>query len=74
MKVWLVKRMGDIGYDEYDAKVVLAWTEEGARRVAALRTGDEGASEWTDPQRSIVYEVRTDGEREEVVLDSFRAG
>jgi hypothetical protein len=74
MKIWLVKRMEKIGYDEFDAKVVCAWTEEGARHVASLRTADEGKSAWTDPSRSMVTEVRTDGEHEEVVLESFCAG
>lgn len=74
MKIWLVKRMEPIGYDEYDAKVVAAHDEAGARRLAALWTADEGKATWLDPERSMVTEVRTDGEHEEVILDSFCAG
>jgi len=32
MKLWLVKRTGRIGYDEYDSMVVAAETEEEARK------------------------------------------
>lgn len=74
MKIWLIRRMGDIGYDEFDAKVVAANDEEGARRIASIRTGDEGATEWLDPKRSMVTEVRTDEDHEVVILESFCAG
>lgn len=74
MKIWLIKRMEETHYDEYDAKVVSAFDEAGARRVAALKVGDEGELPWQDEGRSMVTEIglAKDPEHEQVILESFQ--
>ena len=43
MKFWLLTRISDhVIYDAYDAKLVIAPSEEIARKEANLETGDEG--------------------------------
>jgi hypothetical protein len=69
--------MGDwIGLDEFDAKVVSACDEGSARRLAALKVGDEGKECWLDESRSMVTEIglARDPEHEQVILESFHAG
>ncbi len=75
MKLWLITRMEEHGYDEFDAKVVSAPDESEARRIAALRTGDEGQGAWLEPGRSMVTEIGTarDSEHAQVILESFNA-
>ena len=70
-KVWLLRRPGSIGYDEYDSKVVVAHTQEDARYWANVNTGDEGMI-WNDPNEVLCSEI--DYEHEYVLLESFNAG
>lgn len=77
MKLWLIKRReDDVGYDEYDAKVIAAPDEAAVRRLASLKTGDEGNSAWLEPTYSMVTEIglALDPEHEQVILESFNAG
>lgn len=73
MHLWLVERTDQVGYDEYDAKLVRAPDCESARRHASHKVGDEGASAWLDHERSKVTRVREDG-KAGVILESFNAG
>ena len=76
MKLWLIRRMEHVGYDEYDAKVIAAHSEEGVRGLAAINTGDEGKDAWLNSGRSMITEVglARDPEHEQVILESFNAG
>jgi hypothetical protein len=67
---------GDIGYDEYDAMVVSAYTEGSARVVACLRTGEGGDEPWRNPNKTMVTELgdARDKEHEQIILGSFNAG
>jgi hypothetical protein len=68
----LTRTGNDVGYDEYDAKIVRAGREQEARRIANLRTGDEGAV-WDNPDRVDCVAVDLVGDSEEI-LGSFCAG
>lgn len=76
MKLWLIERLDDVGYDEYDGKVIAAPNAERVREIAALVVGDEGKSAWLSPERSQIEELGTalDAAFEGVVLASYRAG
>lgn len=71
MKIWILRRKDQIGYDEYDGKVVVAEDEWRARDIANRRVGDEGRI-WDDPTIVICDEV--DNDIEGIVLASFCAG
>lgn len=70
--LYLLKRTGRIGYDEYVEKLVRAGTEAEARTVANEEPGDEGAI-WNNPAQVRCEVVSSEGETG-VVIDSFRAG
>lgn len=71
MKVYLLTRIGKIGYDEYDGKVIVAENEDEARIIANIRTGDEGKI-WEDPTKVVIVEVNA--KYTSIVLTSFNAG
>ena len=71
MKIWLLDRIGPCGYDEYDAKVILAPSEQRARELANTNTADEGRI-WDDPKETRCVEVIPNNE--EILLESFNAG
>lgn len=72
MKFWILERRRNVGYDEYDAKVVMAETEEEARRVANKNTGDEGML-WDAPDEVACTELLPQGTACEI-LGRFNAG
>lgn len=76
MTVYLLKRHGDIGYDEFGGFVVYAESEEYARNIAARAKGDEGSGVWTDPKASTCEALgfTTNKVEARVVLGSFNAG
>ena len=70
--IYLLKRLDDIGWDEYAAKVVRAESEKEARALANENVGDEG-SIWEDSDLvscEVVY-LREDSA---VILESYNAG
>ena len=72
MKLWLLKRIGQISYDEYDGKVVRASDSDAARQIANMKVGDEG-SIWTDENLVSCVEIDGDGDPD-VLFESFNAG
>ena len=58
MKIWLLKRKGNCGYDENDAVVVNAHDEQDARNIANQHCGCEGGM-WTDPLRVSCDQIGT---------------
>ena len=75
MQIWLIERDEDIGYDEWDAKVVVAETEQAARELAALDTADEGKTVWFDQSRCVATVIGTaDDPSPRVILGSLNAG
>jgi hypothetical protein len=73
MALWLIKRTEHVFYDEHDAVVVRAESEQKAREYAAGRADLWPAEAFGTPGRSTCVRVPEDGP-DEVVLDSFRAG
>lgn len=70
--IYLLTRTERTGYDEYDAKVVRANSEEQARNIANLRVGDEGQM-WTDKTKVVCQIIKPNGKEGEI-LGSFNAG
>lgn len=73
MKLYMISRTEDIGYDEYDSFVIAAESQEQARQIAADANGDEGRAPWLDSTRSICREIDAKSEKG-IVLRSFQAG
>ena len=72
MKLWLLKRIGRISYDEYNGKVVRASDSDAARQIANMKVGDEG-NIWTDDNLVSCVEIDGNGDPD-VLLESFNAG
>lgn len=76
MKLYLLKRTDDVGYDENDGGVVRASSPRAARKSMAALSGGEnrdGDSPWMDTGRSTCL-LLLPNDKPEVVLASFRAG
>lgn len=74
MKLWYLEvKSEDVGYDEVDAFVIRAETEEQARLIAYGRAGDEGGETWRNPEYSTCEELTADG-AQGIILRSFNAG
>lgn len=73
MKLYLLQVTGEIDYDSYDAKVVIANCESEARKMANIRTYDEGAI-WEDKTRVKCENIRLGVKNAGVLLGSFNAG
>ena len=71
MNVYLLYRTDSVGYEEYDAKVIIARTESEARELANVKTADEGPI-WNDPTKVTCANLDLHVAR--VVLESFKAG
>ena len=71
MKIYVLLRKDEVGWDEYDSKVIVAKNEKRAREIANQHVGDEGEM-WTDPNLVMCEVVDTTTERE--VVGSFNAG
>ena len=71
MKIYLLRRKDNIGYDEYDSKVIVADSEQRARKLANEFVGDEGTI-WDNPKFVTCEEV--DNTLEGVLITSFNAG
>lgn len=71
MKIFHLYREDGAGWDEFDAKIIVAENEEKARKIANQNVGDEGEV-WEDSELVKCEVVNT--EREGVVLASFNAG
>lgn len=76
--IYMLKRKGDIAYDETAAVIVRARSSAKARKLAATVRGDEGELAWTCPGRSSCRKLGevTPGARadEAVILRDFKAG
>lgn len=70
-KIYLLKRIFVAGPDEFDGKVIIASSAKAARKIANLKTGDEGKI-WTDSNLVMCKEINLNDTL--VVLESFKAG
>lgn len=75
MKLWLLNRTDNIGYDEYAGYVIAAETENEARLIAAVNHADEGSEVW-EGQLTCTAECIADATNREagIILESFNAG
>lgn len=73
MKLFLVKRTDESGYDEYDGLVVRAESADRAEAIATNANGIGMGYTGLGPHNIEVTEITVDGD-EEVILDSFNAG
>lgn len=76
-KIWLVSRKDRVGYDEFDAMVVFAETEEDALSMHPY--GVDYGNSWSSwaerKDLTIQYLGKTDRKvGQEVILASFNAG
>jgi hypothetical protein len=70
--IYLLTRIGDTEYDEYDAKIIRAKTENEARYIANETTGDEGRI-WDNATLVKCENIDSDGDACEL-LGSYNAG
>lgn len=71
MNLYLLTRLEKTGWDEYHAKVIVAYNHANARELANLRTGDEGKI-WTDETKVACVEVSFNSPS--IVWEDFKAG
>ncbi len=71
LKVYLLRQIGYVGYDEFESKVVVAQNPEEARRLANIKTGDEGKI-WNKPSMVACTEVNLNVPS--IVCEVFNAG
>ena len=70
-KIYILKRIFAVDYDEYYGKVIIASSAKAARKLANLKYGDEGAI-WCDSTQVLCKEIPLT--KPMVVLESFKAG
>jgi hypothetical protein len=72
MKIWLLKRMGSVGWDEYLGFVISAPSPSEARAEAARVSDEEW---WLDPKRTSCESVGVrNSNSTKIILSSFNAG
>lgn len=75
MKLYLLRRMDSVGYDEYIGFVVSADNETEAREIASEQFADEGKDKWhsqLDVSATLIALNST--QPKGIVLESFNAG
>jgi hypothetical protein len=73
MKLWIIRRREYADWDEYEAFVISAETEERARLLAKEEALEAEKKIWLDPEYTTCHELTVD-EPEGVVLADFHAG
>ena len=71
MKIYLVSRNDDVGYDEYDSAVVVAETPEAAINMLKEKHGISSHYLWKGFDVSVTEIIPSN---EGVILESFNAG
>lgn len=74
MTIYLLERLGRIGWDENRSIVVRADDETQAREVAAKNAADEGPEVWRNPGVTTCEVVDPDAEVSDVIAIDFNAG
>lgn len=72
MKLYLLRRHDEPGYDEYDSMVIRAESEERARKIANICCMYEGRI-WDNPELVDCVELKASGE-EGIIITNFVAG
>lgn len=71
LNVYLLNRATEFNYDEFIGKVIIAAHSDQARKIANIKTGDEGRI-WQDPEK--VNCIKMPLNFPSVVLESFNTG
>lgn len=77
MKIYLVSRIGEHDYDEYDAFVVHAEDEYKAKLVKDLDEPDNNYGSWVNKVEDLEVEYlgeNTERKTQGIILGSFNAG
>lgn len=74
MKLWLIERTDEIGYEEYDSHVVRAETEIDARQLATDKSNTpiEPVGIWNSATTKVT-EIKGDGPPE-IIISSYTQG
>ena len=72
MRLYILKRIYEVDWDENNAKIVRAINPNRARTLANLNVGDEGYI-WGDPAKVTCKPIRVTG-KEGVVITDFKNG
>jgi hypothetical protein len=73
MKLFLLKRLGPVGWDEVRGVVIRATSSIIARRLAAASRGDEGSEPWMDPEQTMCKVLDNEG-APGIILQDFNQG
>ena len=73
MKLFLLKRIDDSGWDVNNGFVVREENENAARSRCSLERGDEGGGTWLSSEYSTCEEISPEGDPE-ILLTDFHAG
>ena len=72
MRLFLLTRISDVRFDEFNAKLIRAKNETQARSIANSRTGDEGKI-WTEPTKTSC-EILTAKGKTGIIISDFNTG
>jgi len=74
MKLWLLKRLGKVRWDEMAGIVVRAENEANARSEASHHAGDEGWGVWLNPAYVTCERLTEEGDAGFILRDFRSAG
>lgn len=73
MKLYHIKRLDRVYYDEFDSFVVRAEDETAARKLAASKEDIDSKESWLDERLSDCTELTSEGDAT-IILGSYNAG
>ncbi|MEE9117028.1 MAG: hypothetical protein V3U02_00355 [Calditrichia bacterium] len=74
MKLFLLKRIGRVGWDENEACIIRAISHNSARQIAFGKLkGEEPNKVWLDPKKSYCKEIKQT-DKPGIILIDFKAG
>lgn len=80
MRIWVLERIEEADFDQFEGFVVKATSEDDARRCVAERIrGDPNANfddpgTWLDSSETSCLEVEDEGSESTIVLEAFHYG
>lgn len=70
--IYLIESMTTVGYDCYEAHIVIALSTKSARQMCPF--ADEGESFWLDSKQSKISKIGETTKEPKVVLSAFHSG
>ncbi len=75
MKLYLLSTVEIVGYDCFGSHMIVAKSEESARKLAAEIADDEDVDTWLNSQLSTCNRIKVNKlDAEEILISSFNAG